>query len=464
MSNRRRGPVSNRRHLARQQREDIQTRRIIYASLGIIGLVVVLVVYGLIVSRLVEPKQPVASVNGEEILTSEFRARATYERLLLVSQWNSLADLMISFGATDANSAAFFVNQMNQIEFQLDPTTIGRAVLNDLIADRLIRAEAEARGIVVTEEELEKALEEFFSYYGGGPAPTPTLVPTMAPTSTLTPLQMTLTAPTPSPTLTITETATITDTGVLTPTESITDTGVLTETEEDEPVIEATPEITITATPLPTATPYTFDAYQKQYNDYVSTIANMGVSTEDFRYLVESQLYREKVMEILTAEVQPVQDQVWARHILVATEAEALDVIARLNAGEDFATLAAELSTDTASAANGGDLGWFGIGVMVPDFEKVAFNLDIGVISEPVQSQFGWHVIQAIGHEERQLTPDEFQQLKNSIFEEWLTSRRLQSEVQLFDIWADRVPLEPGVPAGGAQALLQQLQVPQLQP
>lgn len=461
MANRRRGPVSNRRHLARQQREDLQSRWITIGSIAVVGLVLLLVVYGLVVSRLVEPRQPVASVNGEEILTSEFRARATYERLLLVSQWNSLADLMISFGASDANSAAFFVNQLNQIEFQLDPETIGRSVLNDLIADRLIRAEADARGIVVTEEELASAIEEFFSYYESGQAPTSTPVPTMLPTSTLTPLQMTLTAPTPTPTLTITETETITDTAVVTPTNPITDTAVVTTTGEDEPVIEATPEITITATPRPTATPYTFADFQEAYAGYTGTIADLGVSEADFRYLVESQLYREKIKELITADVQSVQDQVWARHILVASEEEANNVIARLEAGELFATLAAELSTDTGSAARGGDLGWFGLGVMVPDFEKVAFDLPIGRVSDPVQSQFGWHVIQVLGHEERGLSVEEFQQLKDSVFEEWLTSRRLQSDVELFDIWADRVPLEPSVPAGGAQALLQQLQVPQ---
>ena len=460
MANRRRGPISNRRHLARQQREALQSRRIMFASIAIIGIVLALVVYGLLVSRVIEPQQPVASVDGEEILTEEFRARATYERLLLVSQWNSLADLMISFGATDANSAAFFVNQMNQIEFQLDPTTVGRSVLNDLIADRLIRAEAAARGIVVTKEEVDTAVEEFFSYYESGSAPTPTPAPTMAPTSTLTPLQMTLTAPTPTPTLTITETEVVTDTAIITPTNPITDTAVVTGTGEDAPEIEATPEITITATPRPTATPYSYDDFVEAYEGYTGTIADLGVSEEAFRYLIESQLYREKIKDVITADVQPTQDQVWARHILVPTEEEALDVIARLDAGELFATLAAELSTDTGSAVNGGDLGWFGVGMMVPDFEKRAFNLAIGEISEPVQSQFGWHVIQALGHEFRSLSADEFRQLQDSVFEEWLTSQRLKSEVELFDIWADRVPLEPSVPAGGAQALLQQLQVP----
>ena len=112
-------------------------------------------------------------------------------------------------------------------------------------------------------------------------------------------------------------------------------------------------------------------------------------------------------------------------------------------------------------AANAGDLGWFGLGQMVQEFEKVAFNLPIGQISEPTQSQFGWHVLQVLGHEERPLTPDEYAQLKQTVFEEWLSAQRLLGDVELFDIWAERVPNTPTYPPGGAQALLQQLQVPQ---
>lgn len=451
MANRRRGPLSNRKHLARQERERIQTRNITIATIVVVAVVAVLVIYGISYAALIEPKRPVASVNGEEITMREFRARASYERLLLVSQWNNMADLMVSFGATDENTASFFVSQMNQIEFQLDPTTLGRAVLNELIADRLVRAEAAARGIVVSQEEVDTALEAFFSYYGGRPAPTATASPSPAPTSTLSPLQMTLTAPTATPTLTITETQSITETTVITP------------TQEATPEIVPTAVVTVTATPLPTATPFSLEAFQQGYNDYLDQIKRLGVKESDLRYLIESQLYRERVREAMTADLTPFQDQVWARHILVATEEEALDVIARLEAGEDFAALAAELSQDTASAANGGDLGWFGFGQMVPEFEKIAFNLQIGEISDPVQSQFGFHIIQALGHEERALTAQEFEDFKNTTFDDWLSSQRLQSDVQIFDIWADRVPTDPSVPPGGAQALLQQL-LPQTQP
>lgn len=81
-----------------------------------------------------------------------------------------------------------------------------------------------------------------------------------------------------------------------------------------------------------------------------------------------------------------------ASHILVDTEEEAAALIERINAGEDFAALAQEASSDT-SAASGGQLGWFESGMMVPDFEAAVVALEVGAVSAPVQTQFGWHVV-----------------------------------------------------------------------
>jgi peptidyl-prolyl cis-trans isomerase C len=82
-----------------------------------------------------------------------------------------------------------------------------------------------------------------------------------------------------------------------------------------------------------------------------------------------------------------------AAHILVATKEEADAIKAELDAGADFATLAQERSTDGA-AANGGDLGWFGLGMMVAPFEQAVVAMQPGTISAPVQTDFGWHLIQ----------------------------------------------------------------------
>lgn len=81
-----------------------------------------------------------------------------------------------------------------------------------------------------------------------------------------------------------------------------------------------------------------------------------------------------------------------ANHILVETEDEAKALIAELEGGADFETLAKEHSTGP-SGPNGGALGWFGLGMMVPEFEQAVVALEAGAISGPVQTQFGWHVI-----------------------------------------------------------------------
>jgi peptidyl-prolyl cis-trans isomerase C len=82
-----------------------------------------------------------------------------------------------------------------------------------------------------------------------------------------------------------------------------------------------------------------------------------------------------------------------ARHILVASEAEAKDVIAQLNKGGDFSKIAKEKSIDPGSKDKAGDLGWFSLGGMVKPFGEAVAKLQKGKVSEPVQTQFGWHVI-----------------------------------------------------------------------
>lgn len=103
------------------------------------------------------------------------------------------------------------------------------------------------------------------------------------------------------------------------------------------------------------------------------------------------------------------------RHILVDTEEKANEIKARLDAGADFAQLAQAESKDTASAAKGGDLGLIGKGDTVSEFEAAAFALSDGEISAPVQSTYGWHIIQAY-----QL---HFEQEKQTILEQYLNEK-----------------------------------------
>jgi peptidyl-prolyl cis-trans isomerase C len=117
--------------------------------------------------------------------------------------------------------------------------------------------------------------------------------------------------------------------------------------------------------------------------------------------------------DAFTAQFTP-QDEIRASHILVESEEEANAIKAELDGGADFAAIAKEKSIDPGSGANGGDLGFFGKGMMVPSFEEAAFALtEPGEVSAPIQSQFGWHIIK-LG-EKRQSQPPTFEQVAPQI-------------------------------------------------
>jgi len=125
--------------------------------------------------------------------------------------------------------------------------------------------------------------------------------------------------------------------------------------------------------------------------------------------------------------------QIMARHILVATEEEARDIKAQLDAGADFAALAREKSTDTGSTANGGDLGLFGKGDMVAEFENAAFALGDGQISEPVQSSYGWHIIQVtipdFERDKEKIREDYVAEQVNERFSSWLSELKENAQI-----------------------------------
>ncbi len=118
------------------------------------------------------------------------------------------------------------------------------------------------------------------------------------------------------------------------------------------------------------------------------------LSNETIASILEDAVTEDKITsayEALTAEMTRTTEYN-ASHILLETEEEALEVVAALNDGGDFETLAQERSTGP-SGPTGGELGWFGPGQMVPEFDAAVQSLEVGTVSEPVQTQFGWHVI-----------------------------------------------------------------------
>ena len=114
----------------------------------------------------------------------------------------------------------------------------------------------------------------------------------------------------------------------------------------------------------------------------------------------------------------------------------------RINNGEDFAVVAAEVSRDDSNAYKGGDLGWFGKGRMVQSFEDAAFALELGEVSQPVQTEFGWHIIKVYDKVEEPLSASEILQAQQAQFQDLLDQWRADADLVIDDTWQEFIPTE----------------------
>ncbi|RME91180.1 MAG: hypothetical protein D6770_00970 [Anaerolineae bacterium] len=415
--------ILSKKHIARLERERRQARLVRYTLIGVVLAVLLLIGYGLLDINVLQQQRPVATVNGEPITLHEFQARVRLERLKLINQYTQTLQFAQLLGI-DVSS------QLQDIQTRLSSSrAMGQQVLDTMINERLIRQEARRRGITVTPQEVEEAIQAFFRFYPNG-TPTPTITPSPVVFPTLSPEQLALVSPTPTSSPFPTQTASPT----FTPNPAATPTTV--------------PTATVTPFPTPTATPYTLEAYQLLYQDALQGYEKLGISEADFRALFETGLYRDKMYDIITADVAEVQEQVWARHILLPDETTARLVYESLMDGEDWTKLAAELSDDKATAEKGGDLGWHTRDYFVKEFADAAFSLEVGEISQPVQTPYGYHIIQVLGHEMRPLTPTELENARQQAFQQWLLQLREEADIVTYDArWQNNIPVEPTLPA-----------------
>jgi parvulin-like peptidyl-prolyl isomerase len=334
------------KQLSRRKREQQQLRWIWIGVGALSVLVVILVAVGLIS----QSRQAVAWVNGQRIRVADYQKRVRFQ-----------------YHFYNGYLAPGYFDRLEPEQ----QTQFYRGVAEQLVEETLILQEVEKQGVSVTDEEVQIEIEEtWFQHYRVPPTPTP--------------------SPTPDP--------------------------------------QATP--TQAGTPQPTPTPDTEEAFTTRYNEFVENVLKPARLDESyFRDLVRASLLGEKLQVAMVPDVpaeedqvnfryaraqddeearkkiedffKGVSDQAHVRHILVETQEEAEAVLKRLDAGEDFVALAAELSTDSSNKDDGGDLGWFGRGRMVPEFEAAAFESEVGLLSSPVQTQFGYHIIEVLGREER---------------------------------------------------------------
>ena len=424
------------RHLG--VKEQKQTKIIIISFSIIVAVIIGMIGYALLYNNYFKYQKPVAVVGGREISGSEFNQRVRLERNAYVLQYQILMAQAQLF-SSDQEMLQNYSNQMVQIISTLDNyDAFGEMLLDNIIDNYVSAIEAEKLGITVSDDEVESAIQTLVFRYHSSAEPSPTATLTAIPTSTLSATQIAILNYTPTPEATAKLAFTPTITTVNSPTATITVSGInatITPSKQSP-----------TQTLLPTATQYTFDLYLQKYNEYIANLKSIGVSEESFRKYIKLYLLNQKLQEEITSYVPREQEQVWARHILVNSSEEATAVLNKLKRGEDWSAIAAEVSLDTSNKDYGGNLGWFPRGRMIEEFENAAFNLDIGQISNPIKTKFGFHIIQVLGHETRPLNDQEYENQKTQFYNNWFESAKENIKITKNEVWRDHVPTEPSIP------------------
>lgn len=388
-------PPQNKKFLAQKQREDRQKRIIIISTISVLVIVLALVAYGVIDRYVLAPQTTIIELEGHTIKADEFEEQIRWRRRNMIVDVDQILTTFQQLGGTPEVFTYFEQQLMVAVTSLQQPLLIGQEVLQALTQDIILLVEAEKLGIVIDDARIDREIQEAFGYYAAG---TPTPVITQGPTNT------------------------------------------------PESSAEGSDSPEPTATPLLQPTEYTEDLFNDNYNEFLKNIKLEGISEDTIRNVIKMSVLRQEIIDIVSADVSQEAEHVWIRHILVEDGDTANEIIQKLADGEDFADLAAEYSIDTSNKDNGGDLDWFTRGQMVPAFEDAAFALEVGEISDPVQTDFGYHILESLGKDDLLLDPAAYDQLVNQAYNTWLTEKESLYEPIINQDWIKYVPTEPALP------------------
>lgn len=406
--------------------------RLIMRTVAVVGIIIAVIIgIALVWEFVVVPNSTVATVNGQGITVREFRERMRFEQALVFQQANAryqqLQQQAQAFGM-DVNQLLQNDQQFQQWNQELQfPDILGQRVLQDMIEDELVRQEVEQRNLTISDDLVQGEINDYFGYdptevaLVGTPAtetPTPTITPTpyVSPTPTMT--------PTPEVTPEVTAEATA------------------------EVTAEATAEATEDPNAVPTIPPSPTPSQEDLREDFEETVdlfrgslQDNNVSSASFDNFFLRRAQREALLMDVVGEDTSFT-YVNARHILVETEEQAQAIIEALENGESFSELARALSTDTNSGAQGGELGWAPAARYVSAFRDALLEAEIGEIVGPVESEFGFHVIQVRAREEREAEGTELEGIRQSLFQEWLQDLREENDpnISINNNWPDYLP------------------------
>ncbi len=368
-----------RKQVSRRQREERQRRLILLGAGAVLLLVLGILGFGYYEMKFLKPASPVAVVNGAPLRTDEYQKMVIFQRFTLDQYRRNLERQLSQLDTSDETAAAIaslFQQELARLEFQR--AQIPSQALEMMIEDELIRQGAQERGIAISEEETDRAIEESYGYQREPLTPTVT----------------------PTPTITATE-----------------------------PI-----------TPTPTFPPVTKEEFEQGYQQNLAALAKVGISEGFYRDMVQRDLLRSKMWEAIGRDVPTSEEQVRVRRIVLETEEEAEAVRERLEEGEDFATLAQELSIDEATKENGGDVGWMAFDERDISFSAMAFQLEVGEISQVIETARGYEILKLEETDaDRELDPAALERRKNAAFSTWLND--LQAEATIDKYWSEeKVP------------------------
>ena len=359
-----------RKQISRRQREERQRRFILLGAGAVLLLVLGILGFGYYETKFLKPASPVAVVNGVPIRTDDYQKMVIFQRFILDQYRQNLEIQLSQLDASDetgASIASLLQQQLTQLEFER--AQIPSQMLEMVIEDELTRQGAQERGITVSEEEIDRAIEESYGYQREP------VTPTVAPTPTIT---------------------------------------------ATEPI-----------TPTPTLPPVTKGQFEQAYQQDLAALAQVRISEEFYRDIVRRGLLHSKMWEVIGRDVPTSEEQVRVRRIVLETEEEAEAVRERLEAGEDFATLAQELSVDEATKENGGDVGWMAFDEGDISFSAMAFQLEVGEISQVIETARGYGILKLEEKDEdRELDTATLERRKNAAFSTWLNNLRAEAAIE----------------------------------
>lgn len=393
------------RKQSRVREREQEQQRVLFIVLGIVAaLIVVILGVGYWRTVIAVQDETIATVNGVSLPVHAYQARLRYDTQSILARVNSIQQAMQQFDPNDTSMASivqYYQQQLSQEQTAL--LQVQSKALENLIDDELVRQEAKRRGITVTPDEVSREIELSIKENLGyeRPTGTPTAGPSPTATQTLTPTL----APTVSAAVTMT--------------------------------LAAPPTQGPTETPLPTQTPLGPEAFATEEAKLKENIGKLKINFDDYRKIVETDLLREKLNAALGKEIQTTAEQIHVEHILVKTFEEAQKVSARLQAGEDFSKLAAELSIDPSAKTNQGNLGWAVKGQFVQEFDDAAFALPVLQVSNPVTTSFGVHLIRVLEKDaNRALDESALERKRATALSDWLKQIRAMAGTDIKSYFA----------------------------